>query len=354
MGQDSESLGRVNVLSDDPNSLPNKHKKELILIDRTLKMPGNWNLVGLDIKVIKIPKTRLKALTTSSASSLGVMPKFQIEDYLPKLLSDGISEKLFVKAGRPINNFYGHLEPITEYICYKIGILLGFDCVHTRLWAIDSELFGIEKLDSTLKSKFSTLCGKSISRDFCLNDRTLCSVSKNFLSENQSFIKAGKMLMALGIDDPKQLTKQELYNALIKITGRVNIDRMIIFDYLINNTDRHLGNFGWCLVDHDFEPAPLFDHGFSLCNTISLEDIQEHDQDVLSFESGKPFGSLSGALSLIDQNSLKGLRFDKNTLNSILKLLRPYRGVFGRDRYSLIESFLKRRFENVRKMVPKV
>ena len=44
---------------------------------------------------------------------------------------------------------------------------------------------------------------------------------------------------------------------------------MVVFDAIVCNTDRHFGNFGF-LVDNARNaicaPAPLFDHGNSLCN----------------------------------------------------------------------------------------
>lgn len=51
---------------------------------------------------------------------------------------------------------------------------------------------------------------------------------------------------------------------------------MMVFDSIICNQDRHLGNFGY-MVDNDtgefLRPAPLFDHGVSLFQGAALYDL---------------------------------------------------------------------------------
>ena len=49
--------------------------------------------------------------------------------------------------------------------------------------------------------------------------------------------------------------------------SKKDIDTMLAFDYLINNSDRHYGNFGFIRDANTLKfigPAPLFDHGNSL------------------------------------------------------------------------------------------
>ncbi|MGX8833748.1 hypothetical protein ACWG0P_05985 [Amedibacillus sp. YH-ame6] len=53
---------------------------------------------------------------------------------------------------------------------------------------------------------------------------------------------------------------------------------MILFDAIINNEDRHYGNFGLLKNNHTNEylsMAPLFDHGISLFSHLSDEKIQD-------------------------------------------------------------------------------
>ena len=55
------------------------------------------------------------------------------------------------------------------------------------------------------------------------------------------------------------------------------LKRMMVFDAVICNVDRHFGNFGF-LVDNRTNtiaaPAPLFDHGNSLFNFAGKDDFQ--------------------------------------------------------------------------------
>lgn len=69
-------------------------------------------------------------------------------------------------------------------------------------------------------------------------------------------------------------------------TDRKEIDRMLSFDFLINNSDRHFGNFGFIRNADTLEwkgMAPLFDHGNSLWYNAMDRDI------VLREQEAKPF-----------------------------------------------------------------
>ena len=60
---------------------------------------------------------------------------------------------------------------------------------------------------------------------------------------------------------------------MAEIYGREKYADLMIFDALICNKDRHLGNFGY-LIDNDtdnyLKPAPLFDNGFSVMYSYRL------------------------------------------------------------------------------------
>lgn len=88
----------------------------------------------------------------------------------------------------------------------------------------------------------------------------------------------------------------KLLEAVTKIYGKEKIEDLMLFDSLIYNTDRHLGNFGM-LVDNNtrklLKPAPIFDNGNSILSFLNeetaIEDIFKHytskfniDFDVLS------------------------------------------------------------------------
>ncbi len=89
----------------------------------------------------------------------------------------------------------------------------------------------------------------------------ICSTCELFTSKDVSYISAGRLIASGGIEKVLKYYKDlgdKYYNDLID---------MFVFDALIFNEDRHLGNFGF-LIDNKankiIDTAPLFDHGLSL------------------------------------------------------------------------------------------
>lgn len=94
--------------------------------------------------------------------------------------------------------------------------------------------------------------------------------------------------------EPGKQKQPELYNSLVSIVNKYDIrngvtflNRMIIADTIIMNSDRHLGNFG---VLRNVETgkiekfAPLFDFG----NAFSLENIKEEIQKKEKSKRARP------------------------------------------------------------------
>lgn len=80
---------------------------------------------------------------------------------------------------------------------------------------------------------------------------------------------------------------------------------MIVFDYIIENRDRHLGNFGF-LINNDTQEllsfAPLFDQGYSLMSNALDSDF---DQDLIKYSESHPSFALENrelAQYVIKQN----------------------------------------------------
>ena len=67
-----------------------------------------------------------------------------------------------------------------------------------------------------------------------------------------------------------------------------DLSKMVLFDFIIGNSDRHHSNFGF-LVNKDtgnnIEFAPLYDNGSSLCAYIDKEDVDNILNDKMKFES---------------------------------------------------------------------
>ena len=103
----------------------------------------------------------------------------------------------------------------------------------------------------------------------------LCSVCKIFSSKDYSFVPMGNLLSFNKIDSVLDFYRnlgEDYYNALVD---------MFVFDAVILNQDRHLGNFGF-LVDNRTNtisaPAPIFDNGLSLFCYAMDDDIAHYTQ----------------------------------------------------------------------------
>ena len=91
----------------------------------------------------------------------------------------------------------------------------------------------------------------------------LASVCENFTNKERSYVPVGTVL--------KKRSIKELVEKMKEIGCFSDFKNMILLDALINNEDRHYGNFGF-LKDNSTNQylslAPLFDHGISLFSTM--------------------------------------------------------------------------------------
>lgn len=107
------------------------------------------------------------------------------------------------------------------------------------------------------------------------NKDELYSVCKSFTSESKELIPAYELLKTL-----KKSNNHSLYQHFLRCAENVGLksqetkeflDKMIVVDYLIANTDRHYANFGVLRNPDTLQYigfAPIFDNGTSLwCNT---------------------------------------------------------------------------------------
>ena len=69
-----------------------------------------------------------------------------------------------------------------------------------------------------------------------------------------------------------------LFTEIMKIYGKEPLQDLLLFDALIYNIDRHLGNFGM-MIDNDknqlIKPASIFDNGLSFINLISQDELND-------------------------------------------------------------------------------
>ena len=137
-----------------------------------------------------------------------------------------------------------------------------------------AEAFGIEHIDYGLE-EFHHRNG---------NKEIVC-ICKLFTSENEGFVDASIVAGGKGLDvhnlDLSSLSVQKQFSDCF---GEFYAD-MMVFDSLIINRDRHLGNFGM-IVDNNtgeyLRPAPLFDNGCSMLLGASKFDLKEGYTDYVA------------------------------------------------------------------------
>ena len=107
----------------------------------------------------------------------------------------------------------------------------------------------------------------------------VCCVCDLFTSEDIGYLPMAEFLKA-EIGETTKWTYKTLSKHLSS-EQMEKINDMIVFDYIIENTDRHFNNFGF-MIDNNtreiIDIAPLFDHGMSLhWNKIPQYDTYSKD-----------------------------------------------------------------------------
>lgn len=161
-------------------------------------------------------------------SSHGNLIKYILE-------SDGA--KYHIKTGRKSSrdnpNLFG-IEPLVEQVCYEFSKLLELPCAKEELCLAKIRLY---------EEDIVTIVNKS--EDF----------AKGFNGE----ITLNEILALNIVESPK------VENVIGKLNQKDLILKLLLFDFLILNEDRHNGNISW-LVDNDGNLvfSPVFDNGYSL------------------------------------------------------------------------------------------
>lgn len=186
--------------------------------------------------------------------------------------------------------------------------------------------------------------------EVCREGDLYLSKCKNFINSSTEFIPAHNLYNAI-----KKNEKDTPYEHLKKCAEHFGIigfpsflNDMITLDYLILNTDRHWGNFGFIRnVDTlKFQgPAPLFDHGTSLWNN-ELKIIPH-------YEPAKPFRSTqSKQIKLVHD-------FQAFPLNEIKKLEPFFANIFAKNanldekRIEMLCKGIRDRMENLERIIEK-
>ena len=110
------------------------------------------------------------------------------------------------------------------------------------------------------------------------NNGKTYSASECFINENQEYIPAIYIYKVLELE--KNRSREHHLKKCLDYLGveypEHFINQMLALDYMIMNTDRHWGNFGFIRDVETLKilsPAPLFDNGTSLWNKEAVPDI---------------------------------------------------------------------------------
>lgn len=180
------------------------------------------------------------------ATGLVTTPEYTTNGALRKCwrVSEG-KVKLYKASSQAFAN--GGREAYGEYYVAQIAKSMGLDCVSYDLEEFHGEIV---------------------------------SVCPLFCSEEVGFLP---MYSALS-KEARGLRKFELLEAIQSIYGKEALADLMLFDALIYNTDRHLGNFGMLFSNENntfIKPAPIFDNGLCMFNFL-IEDELENIEEALS------------------------------------------------------------------------
>lgn len=237
-------------------------------------------------------------------------------------LIDG--ELCYIKTGKLSYGKFSSLEPISEYIAYRIGELLDIDVIETMY------------CDVSLKD----------TSNFKSQD-IIISYTKNFLEHDEVFYSIYKL-------EGDNVTYNDLVYKYSEFTEDLN--KMIVFDFIINNTDRHLNNFGFIMDSNTMDIkrfCTIFDNGSSLLSDLDDNQLIELDfKDIDDYSSCKPFSrNHYSQLSLVKSLPKINLDFDREDVESIV---REFSFDLSKSRITKIENLICRRLNYVRSLYSKV
>lgn len=170
-------------------------------------------------------------------SSLASSPEFTTNGALPKCWRRRNGQILLYKGGSVGASNAGN-EPYSEYHAAQVAAAMGIDAVG----------YGLSRFKGRL-----------------------CSTCALFTSKERAFLPVGRMVRTGG------LPAVRAYYAELGLGHEEALADMIVFDAVICNEDRHLGNFGSYVdtrTNRIVGPAPLFDHGMGLFCFAGADDLR--------------------------------------------------------------------------------
>ena len=186
---------------------------------------------------------KLSGLTSSPEyTTSGMLPKCWHKDESGIYLYKGSSQE-YANGGK---------EAFGEYYMAQIAGIMGFNHINYNLVEFH---------------------GKMVSA---------CSI---FTSENEGYVP---IYYLLSQEELRSKKSNKGLEAIVKIYGREKFEDLMLFDAIIYNTDRHLGNFGM-MINNDtneiLRSAPIFDNGSSIFNKPTKDDLKSLNLRMKEFYS---------------------------------------------------------------------
>lgn len=211
-------------------------------------------------------------------------------------------------------------EPYSEVIAYQIAKFLGFPAVEYVL----AEASAFKEVKA-YKVKHVSVCKSFLERGF--KTRSLRKTVNDLAEYNGVYVKNSKEALVF---------LKELKVDLIPLY------RILLFDALIGNVDRHMDNIDM-VVDRrtgEMSFAPIFDNGASLL-AWSFHPEYRLSGNTFFMDRSRPFKSThKEQIKLIPYGIFKFPPSVELLPSLIETCLKPYRGLIPKSRYEAIERYL--------------
>ena len=201
----------------------------------------DFNLYGNEFS--EALKLAAFGITSKKLNEISTSPELTTSGMLPKCWHRENGQIYLYKGSSKMNN--GADEPCIEFYMAQIADVMGFEYVPYDLKEFHGQIV------------------------------SSCPI---FTNENEGY---APMYLCLG-ENERKYVGVELANAVYKIYDNDKFDDLMVFDALVCNTDRHLGNFGM-IIDNNtnklLRPAPIFDNGLSIMAHIGLDELTQIQEE---------------------------------------------------------------------------
>ena len=225
------------------------------------------------------------AFTGYSEKISGVVtsPEYTSSGALKKCWSNRLDGIYLIKGDDFIKYTDGRSQATMEYYAAQVAEVMGFENI-----PYDLEMFHHRNGEKEIVCK-----------------------CKLFTSEDVGYTAAYDFFRAKGLAMKRaNLANIAVQDRMAEIYGREKYGDLMIYDALICNKDRHLGNFGY-LTDNNtgayLRPAPIFDNGFSLLYGAAKNDMENLEAYISSL-SGKYMNFDTAVKLFIRPDHIPGIR----------------------------------------------